>query len=242
MDKQKKYHGYDSFEELSNAVQIGALNKLKEIKDEKKEKILSKFREISERLKEIPLNERAQFILKLIQKEKLDLHKNRISECNYLIDINNRTIDLLHEFQSNHSAIEYVKPISLNSKQKYYHFNGTEKQLKKIYNFLNTIKFGKYFFIEGTSYTVFSKAISGEKFTTKINWRDSQLTLKYFINIMYRYKLIDEGKVSWQKSKNSFLHNGNKINSTNLSKSKKPELIISDKIDSFFNTNFDLKK
>ena len=59
---------------------------------------------------------------------------------------------------------------------------------------------------------------------------------------MYRYQLIDEGKVSWVKSENTFLHNGNKIDSINLSKSKNPELVISNKIDSFFSTNFDSKK
>jgi hypothetical protein len=239
---KKKYYGYNSFIELTEAIQIGAYKKIQEIKDEKKRIILSKFWTISEALKEIPLKDRVQFILKLIQKEKLDLQKNKILEHKFLIDINIRTIDILQEFQSNHPAIEYVKPISLNSKQKYYHFNGNEKQLKAIYNFLNTTKFGKYFFIEDTSYNVFSKALSGEKFTTKINWRDSQLTLKYLIKIMYRYQLIDEGKVSWVKSENTFLHNGNKIDSINLSKSKNPELVISNKIDSFFSTNFDSKK
>ena len=239
---KKKYSGYDTFAELAKAAQIGTLKKQTEIKDEEKRIILSKFRETSEILKEIPLKDRVQFILKLIQKEKLDLQKNKILEHKFLIDINIRTIDILQEFQSNHPAIEYVKPISLNSKQKYYHFNGNEKQLKAIYNFLNTTKFGKFFFIEDTSYNVFSKALSGEKFTTKINWRDSQLTLKYLIKIMYRYQLIDEGKVSWVKSENTFLHNGNKIDSINLSKSKNPELVISNKIDSFFSTNFDSKK
>ena len=239
---KKKYSGYDSFLKLANAIQIENFKKQTEIKNEENRIILSKFRETSEILKEIPLKDRVQFILKLIQKEKLDLQKNKILEHNFLIDINIRTIDILQEFQSNHPAIEYVKPISLNSKQKYYHFNGNEKQLKAIYNFLNTTKFGKYFFIEDTSYNVFSKALSGEKFTTKINWRDSQLTLKYLIKIMYRYQLIDEGKVSWVKSENTFLHNGNKIDSINLSKSKNPELIISNKIDSFFSINFDSKK
>ena len=239
---KKKYSRYDSFLKLAKEVQIGTLKKQTKIKNEKKQIMLSKFWEISERLKEIPLDDRVSFISKLIQKEKLDLQNNRISECNYSIDINNQTINMLQEFQSNHSAIEYVKPILLNSKKKYYHFNGSEKQLKKIYKFLSTTKFGKYYFIEDTSYNVFSKAISGEKFTTKINWRDSQLTLKYLIKIMWRYQLIDEGKVSWQKSENTFLHNGNKINGTNLSKSKDPELIISNKIDSFFRTNFNSKK
>lgn len=239
---KKKYYGYNSFIELTEAIQIGAYKKIQEIKDEKKRIILSKFWTISEALKEIPLKDRVQFILKLIQKEKLDLQKNKILEHKFLIDINIRTIDILQEFQSNHPAIEYVKPISLISKQKYYHFNGNEKQLKAIYNFLNTTKFGKYFFIEDTSYNVFSKALSGEKFTTKINWRDSQLTLKYLIKIMCGYQLIDEGKVSWIKSENTFLHNGNKIDSINLSKSKNPELIISNKIDSFFSINFDSKK
>ena len=239
---KKKYSGYDSFLKLANAIQIENFKKQTEIRNEENRIILSKFRETSEILKEIPLKDRVQFILKLIQKEKLDLQKNKILEHNFLIDINIRTIDILQEFQSNHPAIEYLKPISLISKQKYYHFNGNEKQLKAIYNFLNTTKFGKYFFIEDTSYNVFSKALSGEKFTTKINWRDSQLTLKYLIKIMYRYQLIDEGKVSWVKSENTFLHNGNKIDSINLSKSKNPELIISNKIDSFFSINFDSKK
>ena len=239
---KKKYSGYDSFLKLANAIQIENFKKQTEIRNEENRIILSKFRETSEILKEIPLKDRVQFILKLIQKEKLDLQKNKILEHKFLIDINIRTIDILQEFQSNHPAIEYVKPISLNSKQKYYHFNGNEKQLKAIYNFLNTTKFGKYFFIEDTSYNVFSKALSGEKFTTKINWRDSQLTLKYLIKIMYRYQLIDKGKVSWIKSENTFLHNGNKIDSINLSKSKNPELVISNKIDSFFITNFDSKK
>ena len=239
---KKKYSGYDSFLKLANAIQIENFKKQTEIRNEENRIILSKFRETSEILKEIPLKDRVQFILKLIQKEKLDLQKNKILEHNFLIDINIRTIDILQEFQSNHPAIEYLKPISLISKQKYYHFNGNEKQLKAIYNFLNTTKFGKFFFIEDTSYNVFSKALSGEKFTTKINWRDSQLTLKYLIKIMYRYQLIDEGKVSWIKSENTYLHNGNKIDSINLSKSKNPELIISNKIDSFFITNFDSKK
>jgi len=239
---KKKYSGYDSFLKLANAIQIENFKKQTEIRNEENRIILSKFRETSEILKEIPLKDRVQFILKLIQKEKLDLQKNKILEHNFLIDINIRTIDILQEFQSNHPAIEYLKPISLISKQKYYHFNGNEKQLKAIYNFLNTTKFGKFFFIEDTSYNVFSKALSGEKFTTKINWRDSQLTLKYLIKIMYRYQLIDKGKVSWIKSENTFLHNGNKIDSRNLSKSKNPELIISNKIDSFFITNFDSKK
>jgi hypothetical protein len=239
---KKKYSGYDSFLKLANAIQIENFKKQTEIKNEENRIILSKFRETSEILKEIPLKDRVQFILKLIQKEKLDLQKNKILEHNFLIDINIRTIDILQEFQSNHPAIEYVKPISLISKQKYYHFNGNEKQLKAIYNFLSTTKFGKHFFIEDTSYNVFSKALSGEKFTTKINWRDSQLTLKYLIKIMCGYQLIDEGKVSWIKSENTYLHNGNKIDSINLSKSKNPELIISNKIDSFFSINFDSKK
>jgi len=239
---KKKYSGYDSFLKLANAIQIENFKKQTEIKNEKKRILLSKSYETTEILKEIPLNDRVSFISKLIQKEKLDLQNNKILEHNFSIDINNQTINMLEEFQSNHPAIEYLKPISLISKQKYYQFNGNEKQLKTIYNFLSITKFGKHYFIEGTSYIVFSKAISGEKFTTKINWRDSQLTLKYLIKIMWRYQLIDEGKVSWQKSENTFLHNGNKINGTNLSKSKDPELIISKKIDSFFRTNFDSKK
>ena len=239
---KKKYSGYDSFLKLANAIQIENFKKQTEIKNEKKRILLSKSYETTEILKEIPLNDRVSFISKLIQKEKLDLQNNKILEHNFSIDINNQTINMLEEFQSNHPAIEYLKPISLISKQKYYQFNGNEKQLKTIYNFLSITKFGKHYFIEGTSYIVFSKAISGEKFTTKINWRDSQLTLKYLIKIMWRYQLIDEGKVSWKKSENTFLHNGNKINSTNLSKSKDPELIISKKIDSFFRTNFDSKK
>lgn len=239
---KKKYSGYDSFLKLANAIQIENFKKQTEIKNEKKRILLSKSYETTEILKEIPLNERVSFISKLIQKEKLDLQNNKILEHNFSIDINNQTINMLQEFQSNHHAIDYVKSISLNIKQKYYQFNGNEKQLKAIYNFLSTTKFGKYFFIEDTSYNVFSKAISGEKFTTKINWRDSQLTLKYLIKIMWRYQLIDKGKVSWKKSENTFLHNGNKINSTNLSKSKNPELIISNKIDSFFSINFDTKR
>ena len=227
---------------LANAIQIENFKKQTEIKNEKKRILLSKSYETTEILKEIPLNDRISFISKLIQKEKLDLQNNKILEHNFSIDINNQTINMLEEFQSNHSAFEYLKPISLISKQKYYQFNGNEKQLKTIYNFLSTTKFGKYYFIEDTSYNVFSKAISGEKFTTKINWRDSQLTLKYLIKIMWRYQLIDEGKVSWKKSENTFLHNGNKINSTNLSKSKNPELIISNKIDSFFSKNFESKR
>ena len=239
---KKKYSGYDSFLKLANAIQIENFKKQTEIKNEKKRILLSKSYETTEILKEIPLNDRVSFISKLIQKEKLDLQNNKILEHNFSIDINNQTINMLEEFQSNHPAIEYLKPISLISKQKYYQFNGNEKQLMAIYNFLSTTKFGKYYFIEDTSYNVFSKAISGEKFTTKINWRDSQLTLKYLIKIMWRYQLIDEGKVSWQKSENTFLHNGNKINSTNLSKSKNPELIISNKIDSFFSINFESKR
>ena len=239
---KKKYSGYDSFLKLANAIQIENFKKQTEIKNEKKRILLSKSYETTEILKEIPLNDRVSFISKLIQKEKLDLQNNKILEHNFSIDINNQTINMLEEFQSNHPAIEYLKPISLISKQKYYQFNGNEKQLMAIYNFLSTTKFGKYYFIEDTSYNVFSKAISGEKFTTKINWRDSQLTLKYLIKIMYRYQLIDEGKVSWKKSENTFLHNGNKINSTNLSKSKNPELIISNKIDSFFSKNFESKR
>lgn len=239
---KKKYSGYDSFLKLANAIQIENFKKQTEIKNEKKRILLSKSYETTEILKEIPLNDRVSFISKLIQKEKLDLQNNKILEHNFSIDINNQTINMLEEFQSNHPAIEYLKPISLISKQKYYQFNGNEKQLMAIYNFLSTTKFGKYYFIEDTSYNVFSKAISGEKFTTKINWRDSQLTLKYLIKIMWRYQLIDEGKVSWKKSENTFLHNGNKINSTNLSKSKNPELIISNKIDSFFSINFDSKR
>jgi hypothetical protein len=239
---KKKYSGYDSFLKLANAIQIENFKKQTEIKNEKKRILLSKSYETTEILKEIPLNDRVSFISKLIQKEKLDLQNNKILEHNFSIDINNQTINMLEEFQSNHPAIEYLKPISLISKQKYYQFNGNEKQLKTIYNFLSITKFGKHYFIEGTSYIVFSKAISGEKFTTKINWRDSQLTLKYLIKIMWRYQLIDEGKVSWQKSENTFLHNGKKINSTNLSKSKNPELIISNKIDSFFSINFESKR
>jgi len=239
---KKKYSGYDSFLKLANAIQIENFKKQTEIKNEKKRILLSKSYETTEILKEIPLNDRVSFISKLIQKEKLDLQNNKILEHNFSIDINNQTINMLEEFQSNHPAIEYLKPISLISKQKYYQFNGNEKQLMAIYNFLSTTKFGKYYFIEDTSYNVFSKAISGEKFTTKINWRDSQLTLKYLIKIMWRYQLIDEGKVSWKKSENTFLHNGNKINSTNLSKSKNPELIISNKIDSFFSKNFESKR
>ena len=239
---KKKYSGYDSFLKLANAIRIENFKKQTEIKNEKKRILLSKSYETTEILKEIPLNKRVSFISKLIQKEKLELQNNKILEHNFSIDINNQTINMLQGFQSNHPAIEYLKPISLISKQKYYQFNGNEKQLKAIYNFLSTTKFGKHYFIEGTSYNVFSKAISGEKFTTKINWRDSQLTLKYLIKIMWRYQLIDEGKVSWQKSENTFLHNGNKINSTNLSKSKNPELIISNKIDSFFSINFESKK
>ena len=239
---KKKYSGYDSFLKLANAIQIENFKKQTEIKNEKKRILLSKSYETTEILKEIPLNDRVSFISKLIQKEKLDLQNNKILEHNFSIDINNQTINMLEEFQSNHPAIEYLKPISLISKQKYYQFNGNEKQLKTIYNFLSITKFGKHYFIEGTSYIVFSKAISGEKFTTKINWRDSQLTLKYLIKIMWRYQLIDEGKVYWKKSENTFLHNGNKINSTNLSKSKNPELIISNKIDSFFSINFDTKR
>lgn len=239
---KKKYSGYDSFLKLANAIRIENFKKQTEIKNEKKRILLSKSYETTEILKEIPLNKRVSFISKLIQKEKLELQNNKILEHNFSIDINNQTINMLQGFQSNHPAIEYLKPISLISKQKYYQFNGNEKQLKAIYNFLSTTKFGKHYFIEGTSYNVFSKAISGEKFTTKINWRDSQLTLKYLIKIMWRYQLIDEGKVSWKKSENTFLHNGNKINSTNLSKSKNPELIISNKIDSFFIINFDSKK
>ena len=239
---KKKYSGYDSFLKLANAIQIENFKKQKEIKNEKKRILLSKSYETTEILKEIPLNDRVSFISKLIQKEKLDLQNNKILEHNFSIDINNQTINMLEEFQSNHPAIEYLKPISLISKQKYYQFNGNEKQLKTIYNFLSITKFGKHYFIEGTSYIVFSNAISGEKFTTKINWRDSQLTLKYLIKIMWRYQLIDEGKVSWKKSENTFLHNGNKINSTNLSKSKNPELIISNKIDSFFSINFESKR
>ena len=239
---KKKYSGYDSFLKLANAIQIENFKKQTEIKNEKKRILLSKSYETTEILKEIPLNDRVSFISKLIQKEKLDLQNNKILEHNFSIDINNQTINMLEEFQSNHPAIEYLKPISLISKQKYYQFNGNEKQLMAIYNFLSTTKFGKYYFIEDTSYNVFSKAISGEKFTTKINWRDSQLTLKYLIKIMWRYQLIDEGKVSWKKSENTFLHNGNKINSTNLSKSKNLELIISNKIDSFFSKNFESKR
>ena len=239
---KKKYSGYDSFLKLANAIQIENFKKQPEIKNEKKRILLSKSYETTEILKEIPLNDRVSFISKLIQKEKLDLQNNKILEHNFSIDINNQTINMLEEFQSNHPAIEYLKPISLISKQKYYQFNGNEKQLMAIYNFLSTTKFGKYYFIEDTSYNVFSKAISGEKFTTKINWRDSQLTLKYLIKIMWRYQLIDEGKVSWKKSENTFLHNGNKINSTNLSKSKNLELIISNKIDSFFSKNFESKR
>lgn len=239
---KKKYSGYDSFLKLANAIRIENFKKQTEIKNEKKRILLSKSYETTEILKEIPLNKRVSFISKLIQKEKLELQNNKILEHNFSIDINNQTINMLQGFQSNHPAIEYLKPISLISKQKYYQFNGNEKQLKAIYNFLSTTKFGKHYFIEGTSYNIFSKAISGEKFTTKINWRDSQLTLKYLIKIMWRYQLIDEGKVSWKKSENTFLHNGNKINSTNLSKSKNPELIISNKIDSFFSINFDFKR
>ena len=239
---KKKYSGYDSFLKLANAIQIENFKKQTEIKNEKKRILLSKSYETTEILKKIPLNDRVSFISKLIQKEKLDLQNNKILEHNFSIDINNQTINMLEKFQSNHPAIEYLKPISLISKQKYYQFNGNEKQLMAIYNFLSTTKFGKYYFIEDTSYNVFSKAISGEKFTTKINWRDSQLTLKYLIKIMWRYQLIDEGKVSWKKSENTFLHNGNKINSTNLSKSKNPELIISNKIDSFFSKNFESKR
>ena len=128
---KKKYSGYDSFLKLANAIQIENFKKEKEIKNEKKRILLSKSYETTEILKEIPLNDRVSFISKLIQKEKLDLQNNRISECNYSIDINNQTINMLQEFQSNHSAIEYVKPILFNSKQKYYYFNGSEKQLKK---------------------------------------------------------------------------------------------------------------
>ena len=239
---KKKYSGYDSFLRLANAIQIENFKKQTKIKNEKKRILISKSYETTEILKKIPFNDRVSFISKLIQKEKLDLQNNKILEHNFSIDINNQTINMLEEFQSNHPAIEYLKPISLISKQKYYQFNGNEKQLMAIYNFLSTTKFGKYYFIEDTSYNVFSKAISGEKFTTKINWRDSQLTLKYLIKIMWQYQLIDEGKVSWKKSENTFLHNGNKINSTNLSKSKNPELIISNKIDSFFSINFDSKR
>ena len=85
---KKKYSGYYSFLKLAKEVQIGILKRQTEIKNEKKQIILSKFWEISERLKEIPLNERVSFISKLIQKEKLDLQNNIISECNYSIDIN----------------------------------------------------------------------------------------------------------------------------------------------------------
>lgn len=91
---KKKYSGYDSFLKLANEVQIGTLKKQTKIKNEKKQIMLSKFWEIYERLKEIPLNERVSFISKLIQKEKLDLQNNRISECNYSIDINNQTINM----------------------------------------------------------------------------------------------------------------------------------------------------
>ena len=108
---KKKYSGYDSFLKLANEVQIGTLKKQTKIKNEKKQIMLSKFWEIYERLKEIPLNERVSFISKLIQKEKLDLHNNRISECNYSIDINNQTINMLQEFQSNHCTSSYKSGI-----------------------------------------------------------------------------------------------------------------------------------
>ena len=134
---KKKYSGYDSFLKLANAIQIENFKKQTEIKNEKKRILLSKSYETTEILKEIPLNDRVSFISKLIQKEKLDLQNNKILEHNFSIDINNQTINMLQEFQSNHPAIEYLKPISLISKQKYYQFNGNEKQLKTIYNFLS---------------------------------------------------------------------------------------------------------
>ena len=77
---KKKYSRYDSFLKLAKEVQIGTLKKQTKIKNEKKQIMLSKFWEISERLKEIPLNERVSFISKLIQKEKLDLQNNKILE------------------------------------------------------------------------------------------------------------------------------------------------------------------
>ena len=42
-----------------------------------------------------------------------------------------------------------------------------EKQLKKIYKFLSTTKFGKYYFIEDTSYNVLAKLLAEKNLQLK---------------------------------------------------------------------------
>lgn len=239
--KKKKYHGYDSFLELSNAVRIYMHKQEKQFKENEKTFLYSKFIELENEIKLTPLNARENLLVQLLKKEKLQLKQKQIQENYFESRRCEKVLDLIITFIDNYTSIPFTNPISLNNKQKYYYFNGTDIQLEKIYNFLNSTKVERYFFIEGTSYHVFNKALSGVKFTKKINWRDTQMTLKYFIKKMYEYKLFEGEQMSWIKSEVTFLHKGNKIVSKNLSKSKDPVLFISMKIDSFFNSTFNTK-
>ena len=188
-------------------------------------------------LTKIPKKEREKYISNYERKVKIELNTHKINRNTFEIKKSQWILKQISFWKDHYHSIKYIsnQGSEIKNEKNYFIYNGDEKQLKMIFDFLCETEYRNktYCFIKNTSYKTFKDVIIGNSVKNKANWNAYINSLKYFIEKMYSKKLL-EGFNLWILTADSFLVKNKAITNKNISNKTSPSSTITNVIDSLF--------
>lgn len=185
----------------------------------------------------IPKKAREEHLSNYEKKVKIELNTHKIQRKTVQIKKTKWILEQISFWKENHSVIKFNENLSseLHTEKNYFTYNGDDKQLKMIFDFLCKSEFRNktYHFIKNTNFDTFKNVITGNSVKDKVNWNSYINSLKYFINKMSSKNLL-EGSNLWILTADAFLVKNKSFTNKKISNKTKPSLTITNIIDSLF--------